>query len=132
MVQKSPVRSPALNDAEIEAILAEAAKAGATQAGYILLRLPLEIKDLFNEWLEAHVPDKAKHVMSLLKSMRGGKEYDSRWGVRMRGSGPYAQLLGQRFRLAVRRLGLNQNNTPLDTGKFRRPRDENAQLALAI
>ncbi|MCH8859494.1 MAG: PA0069 family radical SAM protein [Proteobacteria bacterium] len=123
---------PALNDAEIEAILAEAAKAGATQAGYILLRLPLEIKDLFNEWLEVHVPDKAKHVMSLLKSMRGGKEYDSRWGVRMRGSGPYAQLLGQRFRLAVRRLGLNQNNTPLDTGKFRRPREKTAQLALAI
>src|SRR6476659_1584848 len=80
---------PALNDEEMESILAAAAEAGAVQAGYTLLRLPLEIKDLFREWLEAQVPDRAKHVMSLVRSMRGGKDYDSNWGTRMTGRGPY-------------------------------------------
>jgi DNA repair photolyase len=121
---------PALNDEEMEAILAAAAAAGVVQAGYTLLRLPLEIKDLFREWLEAQVPDRAKHVMSLIRSMRGGKDYDSNWDTRMRGTGPYASLIAQRFAIAARRLGLNRNLTPLDISKFRRPPQTGDQLAL--
>ena len=112
---------PALNDMEMEAILAQAHEAGAVSAGYVVLRLPLEIKDLFREWLEAHVPDKAQHVMTLVRSMRGGKDYDSEWGLRQRGTGPYAQLIAQRFRLAVRRLGLNSQRFAMDTTQFFRP-----------
>jgi DNA repair photolyase len=121
---------PALNDDEMESILAAAAGAGATQAGYTLLRLPLEIKDLFREWLEAQVPDRAKHVMSLVRSMRGGKDYDSKWATRMTGTGPYARLIAQRFAIATRRLGLNQKHVPLDASKFRRPPQTGDQLAL--
>ena len=123
---------PALNDDELESLLAAASEAGATEAGYVLLRLPLEIKDLFREWLEAHAPDRAKHVLSLMRSMRGGKEYDSNWGSRMRGEGPYAKLISQRFHLATRRLGLNRNRLTLDTTKFRRPHAVGSQLALAL
>ena len=123
---------PALNDEEMETILARAAEAGATQAGYTLLRLPLEIKDLFREWLEAQVPDRAKHVMSLVRSMRNGKDYDSNWGTRMTGTGPYASLIAQRFAIATRRLGLNERHVPLDTSKFRRPPQTGDQLALAF
>jgi DNA repair photolyase len=123
---------PALNDEEMETILAAAAEAGATSAGYTLLRLPLEIKDLFREWLEAHAPDRAKHVMSLIRSMRGGKDYDATWGTRMRGTGPYASLIAQRFAIATRRLGLNQSKGSLDTSKFRHPPRTGDQLTLAI
>jgi DNA repair photolyase len=123
---------PALNDDEMEAILTEAAAAGATQAGYTLLRLPLEIKDLFREWLETDEPGRAKHVMSLIRSMRGGKDYDATWGKRMTGSGPYARMIAQRFAIATRRLGLNKNRTPLDTGKFRPPPRSGDQLALDL
>ena len=123
---------PALNDEEMESILAAAAEAGATQAGYTLLRLPLEIKDLFREWLEAQVPDRAKHVMSLVRSMRGGKDYDSNWGARMSGTGPYASLISPRFAIATRRHGLNQNRVPLDVSKFRRPPQTGDQLALCL
>jgi len=123
---------PALNDDEMESILAAAVEAGATQAGYTLLRLPLEIKDLFREWLEAHAPDRGKHVMSLIRSMRGGKDYDATWGKRMTGSGPYARMIAQRFAIATRRLGLNQNRVPLDTGKFRLPPRAGDQLALSL
>jgi len=123
---------PALNDEEMEAVLAAAAEAGAISAGYVLLRLPLEIKDLFREWLEEHVPDKAKHVMSLVRSMRGGKDYDSNWNTRMTGKGPYAQLMGQRFQIATRRLGLNRVRSPLDTRKFRRPAAVGDQLTMAL
>ncbi len=123
---------PALNDSEMESILAAAAEAGATQAGFVVLRLPLEIKDLFREWLEAHAPDKAKHVMSLVRQMRGGKDYDSNWGTRMRGTGPYARLIAQRFAIATRRLGLNQSHRPLDVSKFRRPARLGDQLALSL
>ena len=123
---------PALNDEEMEAILAAAAEAGVVQAGYTLLRLPLEIKDLFREWLEAQVPDRAKHVMSLLRSMRGGKDYDSNWGTRMSGTGPYASLIAQRFAIATRRLGLNGRRAPLDVSKFRRPPRTGDQLALSL
>jgi DNA repair photolyase len=121
---------PALNDEEMESILAAAAEAGVGQAGYVLLRLPLEIKDLFREWLEAQVPDRAKHVMSLIRSMRGGKDYDSNWGTRMSGTGPYASLISQRFAIATRRLGLNQKRAPLDASKFRRPTQTGDQLTL--
>jgi DNA repair photolyase len=121
---------PALNDSEMEAVLGASAEAGAKSAGYVLLRLPLEIKDLFREWLESNAPDRAKHVMSLVRSMRGGKDYDSQWNTRMRGTGPYAEMMARRFRLAVSRLGLNQGSKPLDIAKFRKPPRAGEQLAL--
>jgi DNA repair photolyase len=112
---------PALNDMEIEAILARAAGAGARSAGFIVLRMPLEIKDLFREWLEEHYPDRAAHVLSLIRDMRGGKDYDATWGQRMKGKGPYAAQLGLRFRMAARRLGLNELEMKLDTSQFKPP-----------
>jgi DNA repair photolyase len=121
---------PALNDEELEAVLGEAAEAGAKNAGYVLLRLPLEIKDLFREWLEANEPGRAKHVMSLIKSMRGGKDYDANWHTRMRGTGPYAELIAKRFQLAARRLGLNREHKALDLTQFRKPIAAGEQLAL--
>jgi len=121
---------PALNDGEMEAVLCAAADAGARTAGYVLLRLPLEIKDLFREWLEGNVPDRAKHVMSLIRQMRGGKDYASQWNTRMRGTGPYAEMIARRFQMAVKRNGLNRDTKPLDTSKFRRPPRAGEQLAL--
>ncbi|HEX4078954.1 MAG TPA: PA0069 family radical SAM protein [Rhizomicrobium sp.] len=121
---------PALNDEELETVLATAAEAGASGAGYVLLRLPLEIKDLFREWLEDKVPGRAKHVMSLIRQMRGGKDYDSQWHTRMKGTGPYAEMIAKRFHMAVRRLGLNQERAPLSTEKFRRPPRPGDQLCL--
>jgi DNA repair photolyase len=123
---------PALNDDELESVLAEAKDAGAQTAGYVLLRLPLEIKDLFREWLEANVPDRARHVMSLVRSMRGGKDYDSQWHTRMRGTGPYAEMIARRFHLAAKRLGLNKESRDreLDLSKFRKPVQLGDQLAL--
>ncbi len=129
VVMTAPI-IPALNDDEMKSILAAAAKAGVKQAGYTLLRLPLEIKDLFREWLEDQVPDRAKHVMSLVRSMRGGKDYDSNWGTRMTGMGPYAQMLAQRFAISVKRLGLNRMRVELDTSKFKRPAQTGDQLKL--
>jgi DNA repair photolyase len=121
---------PALNDDELEIVLGEAAHAGAASAGYVLLRLPLEIKDLFREWLESNEPGRAKHVMSLIRSMRGGKDYDSQWHTRMKGTGPYAEMIAKRFHLAVKRLGLNRQSRPLDLSQFRRPAVAGEQLAL--
>jgi DNA repair photolyase len=121
---------PALNDDEMESVLEAAVKAGATSAGYVLLRLPLEIKDLFREWLEEKTPNKAKHVISLIKQMRGGKEYDSQWHTRMKGTGPYAEMIGRRFQMAVKRLGLNGERRPLATNLFRRPPKSGDQLKL--
>ena len=121
---------PGLNDHELEAVLERAAEAGATGAGYVVLRLPLEIKDLFREWLEANVPDRAKHVMTLVRSMRGGKDYDSAWNTRMRGTGAYAEVMARRFHMAVKRLGLNQPSAPLAVHKFKRPPRLGDQLAL--
>jgi DNA repair photolyase len=112
---------PALNDAEIEAILVRAHAMGASEAGYILLRLPLEVRDLFTEWLQAHRPEKLKHVLSLIRSTRGGKLYDSRFGTRMSGSGPYAWMLGRRFQATAARLGLGRSRTPLRCDLFRPP-----------
>ena len=121
---------PALNDHEMEAVLGAAADHGARSAGYVLLRLPLEIKDLFREWLEANVPDRARHVMALVRSMRGGKDYDSTWNTRMKGTGPYAEVMARRFHMAVKRLGLNQPSAPLAIHKFKRPPRFGDQLAL--
>src|ERR1700733_6134310 len=112
---------PALNDHEMEAVLAAAKDAGARSAGYVLLRLPLEIKDLFREWLAGERPGRAKHVMALVRSMRGGKDYDNQWNPRMRGTGPYAEMMGSRFRMAVKKLGLNQPGKSLAINSFRRP-----------
>jgi DNA repair photolyase len=121
---------PALNDEELEAVLTAAKDAGAVSAGYVLLRLPLEIKDLFREWLEASYPDRAKHVMSLIRQMRGGKDYDSTWHTRMKGTGPYAELISRRFHMAVKRIGLNRESHPLVLNKFKRPPQLGEQLAL--
>src|SRR5476651_2892002 len=121
---------PALNDGEMEAVLSAAADCGARTAGYVLLRLPLEIKDLFREWLEANEPGRAKHVMSLIRQMRGGKDYDANWNSRMTGTGPYAQVMARRFHMAVKRLGLNRPSTPLAVHKFKRPARLGDQLAL--
>lgn len=124
---------PALNDQELEAILEAAAAAGARWAGYVLVRLPYEIKDLFREWLAEHYPDRAAHVMSLIRDMRGGRDNDPRFGTRMRGTGPYAQLLSNRFRLACRRLNLNSEpRASLDTTLFRPPGRAGAQLQLGL
>jgi DNA repair photolyase len=121
---------PALNDEELENVLTAAKEAGALSAGYVLLRLPLEIKDLFREWLEESFPDRAKHVMSLVRQMRGGKDYDSNWHTRMRGTGPYAALIARRFHIAVKRIGLNRESHPLVLNKFKRPPQLGEQLAL--
>ncbi|MDH5173526.1 MAG: PA0069 family radical SAM protein [Gammaproteobacteria bacterium] len=99
---------PALNDAEMETILAASQAAGASAAAYMLLRLPLEIRDLFFEWLHQHYPLRAQHVISVLRQSRGGADYDSRFGHRMRGTGTFADLLAQRFRVACKRLGLTR------------------------
>jgi len=124
---------PALNDHEIEAILAAAAEAGARWAGYVLLRLPFEIKDLFKEWLAEHYPERAGHVMSLIREMRGGRENDPRFGTRMKGTGPYAALLRNRFRLACQRLNLNSGSRDtLTTALFRPPTRAGSQLNLGL
>jgi DNA repair photolyase len=125
---------PAITDHELEDILAAAARAGATSAGYVLLRLPHEVKSLFREWLAEHHPDRAKHVMSLINQARGGRDYDSRFGTRMRGTGPYAQLLRARFDLAVRKLGLDASHDrhDLDTSLFRPPVPVGGQLGLGL
>ena len=99
---------PMINDSELESLLTEAHAAGAQSAAYMMLRLPLEVAPLFEEWLAAHYPQRAAHVMSLVRQVRGGEVYDSRFGVRMRGEGPFADLLAQRFSKAIKRLGLNQ------------------------
>ena len=119
---------PGLNDHEMEAILDAAVDAGATRAGYVPLRLPLEIKELFEEWLKTHRPDRSERVLSLIRQMRGGKLYDAEFGSRMRGEGPLAILLSQRFAAAVKRLGLNRLGVRLDTSAFHVP--ESARTAL--
>ena len=121
---------PALNDSEIEAILKSAAAAGVSQAGYVLLRLPLEVRDIFWEWLATEFPDRAGHVLSLMRQMRQGKDYDSTWGRRQTGTGPYAWSIGRRFEIACRRLGLNRHKRSLSTDQFRKPPQAGEQLTL--
>jgi DNA repair photolyase len=121
---------PFLTDAELESLLEQAAAAGASQAQYIILRLPLELKELFADWLEAHVPLKKQHVLSRLAEFHGGELYRSGFGSRQTGSGVFAELMRQRFRLAVRRLGLNVRSLHLDTSQFRPPVLPGQQMSL--
>ena len=121
---------PGLNDHELEAILEAAAGAGAREAGWILLRMPLEIRDLFREWLHAAVPDRAERVIRLVRDTRGGRDYDATFGTRMKGTGPIAALLGRRFRLATRRLGLDGPRAVLRTDLFAPPPRAGDQLGL--
>ncbi|HLI12936.1 MAG TPA: PA0069 family radical SAM protein [Alphaproteobacteria bacterium] len=122
---------PALNDWEIERLLEAAAAHGASGAGYVLLRLPLEIKNLFQEWLAAHFPGRAKHILNLIREMRGGKLNQAEFGRRFAGQGPYAAMIRQRFRAACARLGLNKRNDwRLDCAQFKPPPLPGDQLAL--
>ena len=121
---------PAINDHEIEGILKACAAAGASEAGYVLLRLPHDLKDLMRDWLVEHYPDKLKHVFSLLQEARGGKDYDAQWSVRQSGVGPYAWMIGRRFETAAERLGLNKRSLRLRTDLFRAPAKETGQLSL--
>jgi DNA repair photolyase len=121
---------PGLNDHELEAVLERAAEAGATTAGYVVLRLPLEIKDLFREWLEAARPERAARVMSLVRQMRQGRDYDPEWGKRMKGDGPIAELIASRFAVAKRRYGLDKVIPALDESRFRVPAKDSRQLEL--
>jgi DNA repair photolyase len=125
---------PAITDHEMEDILAAAKAAGATRAGYVLLRLPHELKIIFRDWLAEHYPDRAKHVMSLINQSRGGKDYDSQFGTRMRGTGPYAELLRTRFDLAKRKLGFAgaEERYELNTKLFRPPTPATPQLSLGF
>jgi DNA repair photolyase len=121
---------PALNDQEIERILESAYAAGAREAGYIILRLPLEVAPIFKDWLLRHYPDRYRHVMSLIRSMRDGKDYDAEWGKRMKGAGPYAWQIGRRFEIAAKRLGLNVEKRRLRADLFRAPGGPGEQLTL--
>ena len=121
---------PALNDSEIERILDAAAHAGAKEASYVLLRLPLEVRDLFREWLMANYPDRYRHVFTLIRDMRGGRDYDSQWGTRMKGTGPMAWMIGRRFEIACEKLGLNKRRAKLTSDHFARPKRSGEQLSL--
>lgn len=122
---------PMINDMELEKILELAKNAGALHASYVFIRLPHEVKDLFKEWLAKHYPDRAEHVMSLIRQMRGGKEYDSTFGSRMRGEGEFAHLLELRFKVACKRLGLNSEpSVKFDLESFKKEFDMNRQLNL--
>ncbi len=121
---------PGLNDHEMEAVLERAAEAGARSAGYVALRLPMEIADLFKEWLAADHPDRASRVMSLVRQMRGGKDYDSQWGKRMKGEGPIAALMSRRFSVAKTRYGLTRRLGDMDLTQFRPPPRAGSQIDL--
>ncbi|MBW9063924.1 PA0069 family radical SAM protein [Rhizobium herbae] len=128
-VMMAPV-VPALNDHEIERVLESGKTAGASHASYVLLRLPLEVSPLFRDWLLRNYPDRYRHVMSLVRSMRGGKDYDAEFGKRMKGAGPYAWQIGRRFELAAKRLGLNVAKRPLNCDLFVPPLGTGVQLSL--
>ncbi len=122
---------PALNDKTMEHVLEAAAEAGAEEAAYVIMRLPNELKDLFKEWLAAHYPDRAAHVISIVHQMRGGRDNDPRFGTRMTGTGNFAELVDKRFSIACRRLGLNRQTWgELDCGRFRPPAANPGQLGL--
>lgn len=121
---------PGLNDHEMEGVLERAAEAGAVSAGYVALRLPLEIKDLFEEWLASDHPDRASRVMSLVRQIRGGKAYDSRFGARMKGEGPVAQMMSQRFKAARKRYGLDRRLPDLSLDRFAPPPKAGDQIDL--
>src|SRR5580698_10626720 len=121
---------PAINDAELERILEAVAAAGVRHAGYVLLRLPLEVRDLFREWLMTNFPDRYRHVFKLIRDMRGGKDYDSTFGQRQTGTGPIAWMIGRRFEVACEKLGFNAAKHKITTEHFRPPRPGAKQLDL--
>jgi DNA repair photolyase len=121
---------PALTDEEVERILDAVAAAGVRHAGYVLLRLPLEVRDLFREWLIANFPDRYRHVFKLIRDMRGGKDYDSTFGQRQTGTGPIAWMIGRRFEVACEKLGFNKDKRRITTEHFRPPRPGAKQLDL--
>ncbi|AZO46126.1 PA0069 family radical SAM protein [Mesorhizobium sp. M7D.F.Ca.US.005.01.1.1] len=121
---------PGLTDQEMERILDSARAAGAREAGYVVLRLPLEVSPIFKDWLLRHYPDRYRHVMSLIRSMRDGKDYDSEWGKRMKGAGPYAWQIGRRFEITAKRLGLNAERRTLRTDQFVAAAKDQLQLTL--
>jgi len=121
---------PGLTDQEMERILDSAYAAGAREAGYVVLRLPLEVSPIFKDWLLRHYPDRYRHVMSLIRSMRDGKDYDSEWGKRMKGAGPYAWQIGRRFEITAKRLGLNVERRMLRTDQFVAAGKDQVQLRL--
>ena len=121
---------PGLTDHQMERILDAARAAGAREAGYVLLRLPLEVSAVFKDWLMRHYPDSYRHVLSLVRSMRDGKDYDSQWGKRLRGAGPYAWQIGRRFEIAAKRLGYSSERTRLRTDLFVPPGSQDPQLSL--
>ncbi|MGH8135781.1 MAG: radical SAM protein, partial [Steroidobacteraceae bacterium] len=122
---------PAINDHELEAVVAAAADAGAATAGYLLLRLPGEVRELFHEWLETHYPDRANRVRNRIRQLRGGRDNDPRFGSRMRGQGPWADLLRRRFETACRRHGLEHGRAKrLETALFRPPSRAPDQMEL--
>lgn len=121
---------PGLTDQEMERILDSAHHAGAREAGYVVLRLPLEVSPIFKDWLLRHYPDRYRHVMSLIRSMRDGKDYDSEWGKRMKGAGPYAWQIGRRFEITAKRLGLNAERRTLRTDQFVAAGKDQEQLML--
>ncbi|MEO6566020.1 MAG: radical SAM protein, partial [Casimicrobiaceae bacterium] len=121
---------PGLTDHDLEAILDAAVANGARYAGWIMLRLPREVAPLFRDWLDAHHPLRAAHVMSLVQQVRGGRDYDAAFGTRMRGTGTFAQLIERRFELATRRLRLARDREPLDRSCFRPPKANVAQHEL--
>ncbi|MBY2911661.1 PA0069 family radical SAM protein [Rhizobium leguminosarum] len=121
---------PALNDHELERILESAKAAGAAEASYVILRLPLEVSPLFRDWLLQHYPDRYRHVMSLVRSMRGGKDYDAEFGKRMKGAGPYAWQIARRFEMAARRFELTRRSMPLRDDLFVPPDGSGVQLSL--
>lgn len=124
---------PLINDMELEKILEASSEAGAKYASYVLVRLPYEVKELFKEWLAKHFPDRAEHVMSIIRQMRGGKENDPRFGTRMRGQGEFAELLEKRFWLACKKFKLNNLPAPtLNTKIFRPIRENSSQLDFGL
>ena len=121
---------PALNDCEIERIVDAGAFAGVREASYVLLRLPLEVRDIFREWLMANYPDRYRHVFTLIRDMRDGRDYDSQWGTRMKGTGPMAWMISRRFETACAKAGLNKRKLKLTTDHFVRPKRVGEQLSL--
>ena len=119
-VSVSPV-IPFINEPELEHILEAASQAGASRAFSVVLRLPWEVNPIFQQWLSTHFPERAARVMARVREMRGGRDYDARFGSRMRGDGVWARLLRQRFDKSVARLGLDRDRVPLDLSQFRRP-----------
>lgn len=131
IVMHAPI-IPALNDHEIETVLDAAKTAGAVGAGYVVLRLPYELKDIFHEWLATHYPDRAVRIVNHLREMRGGKDYDGQWFRRGRGEGPYAKLIGQRFKKTLKRLGFSGNRITLRTDLFRVPPKSGDQMDFGL